>query len=176
MILSETPETYGAEHLLTRRAVSPEVGEKLVALMRWWRTTPSATARRWIANPTPGNKAGGLTTILEKSLGAMAKAGSTNLVDVRELCRAGHQEGLHLHGHAGLRPGGRDRAGGGRRQPGLLHHRARQRVRLQAVALDQARDQHADVQAAWKTTWTSIAAPSWTARKPCSNAASAFST
>jgi altronate hydrolase len=82
VILSETPETYGAEHLLTRRAVSPEVGEKLVALMRWWEEYTAREAAEMNANPSPGNKAGGLTTILEKSLGAMAKAGSTNLVEV----------------------------------------------------------------------------------------------
>ena len=82
VILSETPETYGAEHLLTRRAVSQEVGEKLVGLMRWWEDYTRQQGAEMNANPSPGNKAGGLTTILEKSLGAMAKAGSTNLVDV----------------------------------------------------------------------------------------------
>jgi len=82
VVLSETPETYGAEHLLTRRAVSREVGEKLVALMRWWEDYTAREGAEMNANPSPGNKAGGLTTILEKSLGAMAKAGSTNLVDV----------------------------------------------------------------------------------------------
>jgi altronate hydrolase len=82
VILSETPETYGAEHLLTRRAVSREVGEKLVALMRWWEDYTAREGAEMNANPSPGNKLGGLTTILEKSLGAMAKAGSTNLVDV----------------------------------------------------------------------------------------------
>ena len=82
VILAETPETYGAEHLLTRRAVSPEVGEKLVALMRWWEAYCAREGAEMDSNPSPGNKAGGLTTILEKSLGAMAKAGSTNLVDV----------------------------------------------------------------------------------------------
>lgn len=82
VILSETPETYGAEHLLTRRAVSREVGEKLVGLMRWWEEYTAREGAEMDANPSPGNKLGGLTTILEKSLGAMAKAGSTNLVDV----------------------------------------------------------------------------------------------
>jgi altronate hydrolase len=82
VILSETPETYGAEHLLTRRAMSPEVGEKRVGLMHWWEDYAKRENAEMNANPSPGNKAGGLTTILEKSLGAMAKAGSTNLVDV----------------------------------------------------------------------------------------------
>jgi len=82
VILSETPETYGAEHLFTRRAVSRQVGEKLVDLMHWWEDYTAREGAAMDANPSPGNKAGGLTTILEKSLGAMAKAGSTNLVDV----------------------------------------------------------------------------------------------
>jgi altronate hydrolase len=82
VILSETPETYGAEHLLTRRAVSREVGEKLVALMEWWNAYFEREGAEMNDNRSPGNKAGGLTTIVEKSLGAMAKAGSTNLVDV----------------------------------------------------------------------------------------------
>ncbi len=82
VVLAETPETYGAEHLLTRRAASREVGEKLVALMRWWEDYTRREGAEMNANPSPGNKAGGLTTILEKSLGAMAKAGSTNLMDV----------------------------------------------------------------------------------------------
>jgi altronate hydrolase len=82
VVLSETPETYGAEHLLTRRAVSREVGEKLLALFDWWKAYVASNGGEFDNNPSPGNKAGGLTTIVEKSLGAMAKAGSTNLVDV----------------------------------------------------------------------------------------------
>jgi altronate hydrolase len=81
-ILSETPEIYGAEHLLTRRAVSREVGEKLVARIRWWEDYTAREKGEMNNNPSPGNKAGGLTTILEKSLGAVAKGGTTNLVDV----------------------------------------------------------------------------------------------
>jgi altronate hydrolase len=83
-ILSETPEIYGAEHLLTRRAVSREVGEKLVARIRWWEEYTARNRGEMNNNPSPGNKAGGLTTILEKSLGAVAKGGTTNLVDVVE--------------------------------------------------------------------------------------------
>src|SRR3954462_13417887 len=82
VILSETTETYGAEHLFTRRAVSQEVGQKLVDVMHWWEDYTSRLGAEMDGNPSPGNKLGGLTTILEKSLGAMAKAGSTNLVDV----------------------------------------------------------------------------------------------
>lgn len=82
VILSETPETYGAEHLLTRRAVGREVGEKLVALMKWWEDYTARNGGEMNHNPSPGNKAGGITTILEKSLGAAAKAGTGNLVEV----------------------------------------------------------------------------------------------
>ncbi|HYF06059.1 MAG TPA: altronate dehydratase family protein [Acetobacteraceae bacterium] len=82
VILSESPETYGAEHLLTRRAVSREVGQRLVDVMHWWEEYTAREGAEMNANPSPGNKAGGLTTILEKSLGAMAKAGTTNLVEV----------------------------------------------------------------------------------------------
>lgn len=77
--LAETPEIYGAEHLLTDRAASPEVGQKLVDLLEWWEDYAAKHGSEMNNNPTPGNKAGGLTTILEKSLGAVAKAGSTNL-------------------------------------------------------------------------------------------------
>src|SRR5205085_5751673 len=86
-ILSETPEIYGAEHLLTRRAVSREVGEKLVARIRWWEAYTERMGNEMNNNPSPGNKAGGLTTILEKSLGAVAKGGTTNLVDVYEYAK-----------------------------------------------------------------------------------------
>jgi len=80
--LAETPEIYGAEHLLTRRAVSAEVAEKLLARIRWWEDYTARNGGEMNNNPSPGNKAGGLTTILEKSLGAAAKGGTTNLVDV----------------------------------------------------------------------------------------------
>ena len=83
-ILSETPEIYGAEHLLTRRAISREVGEKLVQRIKWWEDYTRRNGNEMNNNPSPGNKAGGLTTILEKSLGAVAKGGTTNLVQVLE--------------------------------------------------------------------------------------------
>ncbi len=81
-ILSETPEIYGGEHLLTRRAVSPEVAHKLLARIAWWERYTARNGMKMDNNPSAGNKAGGLTTILEKSLGAIAKSGTTNLVDV----------------------------------------------------------------------------------------------
>jgi altronate hydrolase len=81
-ILGETPEIYGAEHVLTRRAVSQAVGEKLVERIKWWEWYTSIFGAEINNNPSPGNKEGGLTTIYEKSLGAIAKAGSTAMVDV----------------------------------------------------------------------------------------------
>ena len=81
-VLGETPEIYGAEHLLTRRAVRSEVGQKLADRITWWEWYAGVFGAEINNNPSPGNKNGGLTTIYEKSLGAMAKAGSTALVDV----------------------------------------------------------------------------------------------
>jgi altronate hydrolase len=78
-ILSETPEIYGAEHLLTRRAATPEIGHKLVERILWWEEYCARNGGEMNNNPSPGNKAGGLTTILEKSLGAAAKGGTTAL-------------------------------------------------------------------------------------------------
>jgi altronate hydrolase len=81
-ILAETPEIYGAEHLLTRRAVSRAVGEKLVERIKWWEWYTGVFGAEINNNPSVGNKEGGLTTIYEKSLGAIAKGGGTALVDV----------------------------------------------------------------------------------------------
>jgi len=81
-ILGETTEIYGAEHVLTRRAVSKEVGEKLVERIEWWKWYTGVFGAEINNNPSPGNKEGGLTTIYEKSLGAIAKAGTTAMVDV----------------------------------------------------------------------------------------------
>jgi len=81
-ILSETPEIYGAEHLLTRRAECVEVGEKLIERVRWWEDYTARNGGEMDNNPSPGNKRGGLTTILEKSLGAVAKGGTAPLRNV----------------------------------------------------------------------------------------------
>lgn len=93
-ILSETPETYGAEHLLTRRAVSREVGEALVERMAWWTQYGASHGVSLNANPSPGNKLGGLTTILEKSLGALSKGGTSNLVEVVQYAQRPTRRGL----------------------------------------------------------------------------------
>lgn len=81
-ILAETPEIYGAEHLLVRRAASAEVGAGLLERIAWWEDYTRRNNAEMNNNPSPGNKAGGLTTILEKSLGAVAKGGTTGLMDV----------------------------------------------------------------------------------------------
>jgi len=81
-VLAETPEIYGAEHLLTRRAVDERTGRKLIERIRWWEDYTARNGGEMNNNPSPGNKAGGLTTILEKSLGAAAKGGTTNLAGV----------------------------------------------------------------------------------------------
>ena len=93
-ILSETPEIYGAEHLLTRRAVRPAVAEKLIERIRWWEDYCRINAGEMNNNPSPGNKAGGLTTILEKSLGAVAKGGTTNLQAVYEYAQTVSEKGF----------------------------------------------------------------------------------
>lgn len=93
-ILSETPEIYGAEHLLTRRAINSAVGQKLVERICWWEEYVRINDGEMNNNPSPGNKAGGLSTILEKSLGAIAKGGTTNLKAVYEYAELVTEHGL----------------------------------------------------------------------------------
>jgi altronate hydrolase len=93
-ILGETPEVFGAEHLLTRRAVSEPVGRKLLDRIDWWQGYAQAGGGTLDNNPSPGNKAGGLTTILEKSLGAVAKAGQADLAAVYEYAEPVTEHGL----------------------------------------------------------------------------------
>jgi len=81
-VLAETPEIYGAEHLLTARAIEKQVGDRLLGLIRWWEDYTDRNGGSMDNNPSPGNKKGGLTTILEKSLGAAAKGGTTPLTGV----------------------------------------------------------------------------------------------
>ncbi|MEO0403031.1 MAG: altronate dehydratase family protein [Pseudomonadota bacterium] len=81
-VLAETPEIYGAEHLLTARAIDTATGERLIGLIKWWEDYTARNKGSMDNNPSPGNKAGGLTTILEKSLGAAAKGGTTPLTGV----------------------------------------------------------------------------------------------
>ena len=103
-ILGETPEIYGAEHLLTRRAIDRTVGSALVERIRWWEWYTSVFGAEINNNPTPGNKAGGLTTIYEKSLGAIAKGGSTALRAVYRYAEPVTEPGLVVMDTPGYDP------------------------------------------------------------------------
>jgi altronate hydrolase len=105
-VLAETPEIYGAEHLLTRRAVNAKVGEKLVERIRWWEDYTQRNRGEMNNNPTPGNKAGGLTTILEKSLGAAANGGSTTMRAVYEYAEPVKEKGFVFMDTPGYDPVG----------------------------------------------------------------------
>ncbi|MBL0375136.1 altronate dehydratase [Rhizobium sp. KVB221] len=93
-VLAETPEIYGAEHLLTRRAVTPAVAEKLMSRIDWWRDYTARNGDELNNNPSYGNKQGGLTTILEKSLGAVAKGGTMPLKAVYEYAEMVTEKGF----------------------------------------------------------------------------------
>jgi altronate hydrolase len=93
-MFGETPEIYGGEHLLIERAVSSEIAARLVERIRWWERHVAADGSSIDNNPSPGNKAGGLTTILEKSLGAIAKGGTSNLSEVVEYAQRPSSRGL----------------------------------------------------------------------------------
>jgi altronate hydrolase len=103
-ILSETPEIYGAEHILTRRATDHETGKKLVDLIHWWETYTARHGGEMNNNPSPGNKAGGLTTILEKSLGAAAKGGTSTLRGVYRYAEPVTERGLVFMDSPGYDP------------------------------------------------------------------------
>jgi altronate hydrolase len=105
-VLCETPEIYGAEHLLTRRAATKEIGEKLVGIIRWWEDYTARNKGEMNNNPSHGNKAGGLTTILEKSLGAAAKGGTTTLRGVYHYAEPITQRGFVFMDSPGLDPVG----------------------------------------------------------------------
>lgn len=104
VILSEVPEIYGGEHLLTRRAISREVGEKLLERIRWWEDYARKFGQRIDNNPSVGNKQGGLTTIYEKSLGAIAKGGSTALRAVYEYAEPVTEKGFVVMDTPGYDP------------------------------------------------------------------------
>lgn len=103
-VLSETPEIYGAEHLLTRRASRPEVAQKLLDRIRWWEDYTAQHKATLDNNPQPGNKSGGLTTILEKSLGAVSKGGSTALREVYLYAEEVREHGLVFMDSPGFDP------------------------------------------------------------------------
>ena len=102
--IAETTEMYGAEHLLTARAVSEEVGKKLVGRIRWWENYATTHGAEIDNNPTPGNKEGGLTTIYEKSLGAIAKGGTSPLTAVYEFAEPMTEPGFVVMDTPGYDP------------------------------------------------------------------------
>lgn len=93
-VLSETPEIFGAEALLTSRVASATVGEKLIERFKWWSEQAERYGFHVDNNPTPGNKRGGLTTIFEKSLGAVTKGGSMPVTAVYEYAETVAAQGL----------------------------------------------------------------------------------
>jgi altronate hydrolase/galactarate dehydratase len=103
-ILSETSEIYGAEHLLTGRAVSEDVGRALLNKLEWWKDYCAKHGAELDNNPSPGNKRGGLTTILEKSLGAVAKAGQSPLSGVYDYGAPLESNGLVVMDSPGFDP------------------------------------------------------------------------
>lgn len=103
-ILAETPEIHGAENLLLERAVSRDVGERLIVLLDWWQDYTKREPHGFDGNASPGNREGGLTTILEKSLGAVAKGGTTNLVDVINYAEPADKPGLIFMDSPGFDP------------------------------------------------------------------------
>ena len=140
-ILGETPEIFGAEHLLTRRAVTKAVGEKLVERIKWWQWYTGIFGAEINNNPSPGNKDGGLTTIYEKSLGAIAKGGSTALMDVVGYAEPVPDKGPGGHGHARLRPGEHDRNCSRWRKCTCVHNWTWVRVWVQTCSFDQGSHQ-----------------------------------
>ncbi|MEX3006976.1 UxaA family hydrolase [Hoeflea sp. TYP-13] len=103
-ILSETSEVYGAEHLLTRRAVTPDVAQKLIDRIRWWEEYTAGHGGEMNNNPSPGNKRGGLTTILEKSLGAVAKGGTAPLTEFYKFAEPVDKKGFVFMDSPGYDP------------------------------------------------------------------------
>ncbi len=103
-VLAETPEIYGAEHLLTRRAVDAATGERLIGLIEWWKDYTERNKGSMDNNPSPGNKKGGLTTILEKSLGAAAKGGTSPLTGVYKYAEPVTTKGFNFMDSPGYDP------------------------------------------------------------------------
>ena len=103
-VLAETPEIYGAEHLLTRRAVDQATGERLVGMIKWWENYTARNHGSMDNNPSPGNKQGGLSTILEKSLGAAAKGGTSPLMGVYKYAEPVRAKGFTFMDSPGYDP------------------------------------------------------------------------
>ena len=103
-LLSETPEIYGAEHLLFEKSSNEKNIEKLNKQIEWWKEYVASNDSTLDNNPSPGNKKGGLTTILEKSLGAVSKAGNRNMVDVLDYAEQVKTKGFNFMNSPGYDP------------------------------------------------------------------------
>ena len=144
-ILSETPEIYGAEHLLTRRAVSQEVADKLIERIHWWEEYCERNGGEMNNNPV-ARQQGGRAHHHPREVAGGGRQGRHHQPRRRlQICRADHPEGLRLHGQPRLRPGLGHGPGGLGRQRDRVHHRPRLLLRLQADAVAQDRHQHRHV-------------------------------
>ncbi len=103
-ILAEIPECMGAEHLLTRRAADEATGRKVIDVVRWYQEYLGRFGAKWDDNPSPGNKAGGISNIAEKSLGAVAKGGTTSLTAVYRYAERVDKPGFVLMNTPGYDP------------------------------------------------------------------------
>jgi altronate hydrolase len=103
-VLAEIPECMGAEHLLTRRAVDEETGRKVIAVKEWYENYLNRFGGNWNDNPSPGNKAGGISNVCEKSLGAVAKGGTTALTGVFAYAERINRAGFVLMNTPGYDP------------------------------------------------------------------------
>ena len=146
-ILGETTEIYGAEHLLTRRAVSREVGQKLVDRIKWWEWYTGRLRRQDRQQPVAGQQGRRTDDDLRKIAGCPGQGRLDRPGRRRPVRRPGRHARPGLHGHARLRPSVHHRAGRRRGQRPGLHHGPRQRAGPQADAVHQGGDQHADVRA-----------------------------
>ena len=162
-ILSETPEIYGAEHLLTRRAASREVGEKLVERIRWWEDYTAQERRRDEQQPLARQQGRRPDDHPREVARRGGQGRHHHLRAVYEYAEPVTAKGFVYMDTPGYDPVAATGQVAGGAQPDLLHHRPRLGLRLQALALDQARHQLRHLSQRWRTTWTSTAATSSTA-------------
>ncbi len=130
VVLAETTEIFGAEHLLVRRARNREIARKLLDCIESYKAYLRQFGGSFNDNPSPGNKEGGLTNIVEKSLGAVAKAGTSTLEDVVDYAERITTPGFRVHEHAGLRSSLHHGIGCRRRKPDRVYDRAGKRHRI----------------------------------------------
>ncbi len=140
-VLSETTELYGAEHLLVARSRTPQVAKRLLEKIEWWKQHVAMFGGVLDNNPSVGNKAGGLTTITEKSLGAVSKSGTLALEAVYDYAQPIDAPGLGVMDTPGFDPSSVTGKVAGVRQLNPVHHRSWQLLWLQASTIDQSGQQ-----------------------------------